>query len=160
MVVAKMWVSMSRNRARCSHSRSLRILLMLLSICLSLEASDACASSQLPCVCTFRSFDTHARSTIYLRLFHLNPCLCVKGMYPAPHIHQHLATANCEPQPGPHCEQWHGHHKSTRTCTMRSSEHAAHRPLMHSVSHRTLGSRSRRVCHSMSSMHAHLCAVL
>ena len=28
---------------------------------------------------------------------------------------------------------------------MRSSEHAAHRPLMHSVSHRTCGSRSRRV---------------
>ena len=36
----------------------------------------------------------------------------VKGMYPAPHIHEHLATANCEPQPGPHCEQWHGHHKA------------------------------------------------
>ena len=38
---------------------------------------------------------------------------------------------------------------------MRSSEHAAHRLLMHSVSHRTCGSRSRLVCHSMSSMHAH-----
>ena len=36
----------------------------------------------------------------------------VKGMYPAPHIHEHLATANCEPQPEPHCEQWHGHHKA------------------------------------------------
>ena len=42
----------------------------------------------------------------------------VKGMYPAPHIHEHLATANCvhphaqHEQPGAHCEQWHGHHKA------------------------------------------------
>ena len=39
--------------------------------------------------------------------------------------------------------------QSTRTCTMRSSEHAAHRPLMHIV-HIALvaqGSRSRLVCH-------------
>ena len=50
--------------------------------------------------------------------------------------------------------------QSTRTCTMRSSEHAAHRLLMHSVSHRTCGTRSRLVCYSMSSMHAHLCVVL
>ena len=44
--------------------------------------------------------------------------LNVKGMYPAPHIHEHLATANCvhphaqHEQPGAHCEQWHGHHKA------------------------------------------------
>ena len=42
----------------------------------------------------------------------------VKGMYPAPHIHEHLATANCvhlhaqHEQPGAHREQWHGHHKA------------------------------------------------
>ena len=42
----------------------------------------------------------------------------VKGMYPAPHIHEHLATANCvhlhaqHEQPGAHCEQWHGNHKA------------------------------------------------
>ena len=36
--------------------------------------------------------------------------------------------------------------QSTRTPTMRSSEHAAHRPLMHSV-HSHLGSRLPRVCH-------------
>ena len=42
----------------------------------------------------------------------------VKGMYPAPHIHEHLATANCvhlhaqHEQPGAHCEQWHGDHKA------------------------------------------------
>ena len=36
----------------------------------------------------------------------------VKGMYPAPHIHEHLATAYCHEQPEPHCEQWHGHHKA------------------------------------------------
>ena len=42
----------------------------------------------------------------------------VKGMYPAPHIHEHLVTANCvhlhaqHEQPGAHCEQWHGHHKA------------------------------------------------
>ena len=42
----------------------------------------------------------------------------VKGMYPAPHIHEHLATANCvhpdaqHEQSGAHCEQWHGHYKA------------------------------------------------
>ena len=42
----------------------------------------------------------------------------VKGMYPAPHIHEHLAMAICvhphaqHEQPGGHCEQWHGHHKA------------------------------------------------
>ena len=61
-------------------------------------------------------------------------------MCPAPHIHEHMATANCEPQPGPHCETMARTPQSTRTCTMRSSEHAAHRLLMHSVSHRTCGS--------------------
>ena len=35
----------------------------------------------------------------------------------------------------------------TRTRTTRSSEHTARRPLMHSVSHRTCGSRLPRVCH-------------
>ena len=46
----------------------------------------------------------------------LSPTGGVKGMYPAPHIHEHLATANCvhlhaqHEQPGAHCEQWHGHH--------------------------------------------------
>ena len=52
----------------------------------------------------------------------LSPTGGVKGMYPAPHIHEHLrytmATANCVhphaqlEQPGAHCEQWHGHHKA------------------------------------------------
>ena len=48
----------------------------------------------------------------------LSPTGGVKGMYPAPHIHEHLATANCvhphaqHEQPGAHCEQWHGHHKA------------------------------------------------
>ena len=36
----------------------------------------------------------------------------VKGIYPAPHIHEHLATANCEHQPGAHCEQLHEHHNA------------------------------------------------
>ena len=41
------------------------------------KASDACASSQLPCVCTLRSFDTHPRSTkVSLQLVHRSPCLC------------------------------------------------------------------------------------
>ena len=41
----------------------------------------------------------------------LSPTGGVKGMYPAPHIHEHLATANCvhlhaqHEQPGAHCEQ-------------------------------------------------------
>ena len=39
---------MSRHRACCSHTRSLRILLISLSLCLSLEASDACASPYFP----------------------------------------------------------------------------------------------------------------
>ena len=48
----------------------------------------------------------------------LSPTEGVKGMYPAPHIHEHLATANCvhlhaqHEQLGAHCEQWHGHHKA------------------------------------------------
>ena len=42
----------------------------------------------------------------------LSPTGSVKGMYPAPHIHEHMATANCEPQSGPHCGRWHGHHKA------------------------------------------------
>ena len=48
----------------------------------------------------------------------LSPTGGVKGMYLAPHIHEHLATANCvhphaqHEQPGAHCEQWHGHHKA------------------------------------------------
>ena len=33
-------------------------------------------------------------------------------MYPAPHIHEHLATANWHEQPGAHCERWHGNHKA------------------------------------------------
>ena len=62
MAVAKMLVSTSRHSARCSHSRSLRIRLISLSLCLSLEASDACASNQPLCVRTLNSFDTHPRS--------------------------------------------------------------------------------------------------
>ena len=52
------------------------------------------------------------------RLQLLSPTGSVKGMYPAPHIHEHLATANCvhphaqHEQPGAHCEQWHRHHKA------------------------------------------------
>ena len=42
----------------------------------------------------------------------LSPTGGVKGMYPAPLIHEHLATAYWHEQPGPHCEQWHGHHKA------------------------------------------------
>ena len=37
--------------------------------------------------------------------------------------------------------------QSTRTPTMRSSEHAAHRPLMHSVHTSHLWLKSRLVCH-------------
>ena len=76
MAVAKMRVSMSRHRACCSHPRSFWILLILLSLCFPFETSDVCASSQLPCVRTFRNFDTHPRSTkVSLRLVHRNPCL-------------------------------------------------------------------------------------
>ena len=90
----------------------------------------------------------------------------VKGMYPAPHIHEHLATANCvhlhaqHEQPGAHCEQWHGTPQCTLTRTLRSSEHARAPSVdAHVFTHRTCGSRSRLVCHSISSMHAHLCLV-
>ena len=60
-------------------------------------------------------------------------------MYPAPHIHEHLATANCvhphaqHEQPGATLRTMARTPQSTLTCTMRSSEHAAHRLLMHSV---------------------------
>ena len=91
------------------------------------------------------AYDVHTSLTFY-----------VKGIYPAPHIHEHLRytimatalrtpsriTSSClstlrlmtrTPQ-------------STRTPTMRSSEHAAHRPLMHSV-HIAPWLKSRLVCH-------------
>ena len=63
-----------------------------------------------------------------------------------------MATANCvhphaqHEQPGAHCEQLHGHHKSTLTCTMRSSEHAAHRLLMHMCSHIALVAQGLALC--------------
>ena len=86
----------------------------------------------------------------------LSPTGGVKGMNPAPHIHEHLRYTNMAtalrtpsrittsrlstlrlmartPQ-------------STRTCTMRSSEHAAHRPLMHSV-HIALLAQGLALCH-------------
>ena len=54
-------VSLARRRACFSASGSLRIL----------------SSNQRPCVRTFRSVDTHPRSTqVSLRLVHLNPYLC------------------------------------------------------------------------------------
>ena len=63
-----------------------------------------------------------------------------------------MATANCvHPQaqhekPGAHCEQWHGHHKSTLTCTMRSSEHAAHRLFDAQCSHIALVAQGLALC--------------
>ena len=47
-------------------SRSLRILLISLSLSLFREASDVCASSQLPYVRTFRSVDTHLEIRSFL----------------------------------------------------------------------------------------------
>ena len=83
----------------------------------------------------------------------------VKGMYPAPHIHEHLATAYWHEQPGAHCEQWHGHHKAhwRVQCAVLSTTRTVCWCTV--VTYRTCGSRSRPVCHSMSSMHAHLCDV-
>ena len=80
-------------------------------------------------------------------------------MYPAPHIHEHLATANWHEQPGAHCEQWHGHHKAhwRVQCAVLSTPRTVCWCTV--FTHRTCGSRSRLVCHSMSSMHAHLCLV-
>ena len=57
----------------------------------------------------------------------------VKGMYPAPHIHEHLATAKLRTSTWTTLRTMARTPRSTRTCTMRSSEHAAHRLLMHSV---------------------------
>ena len=90
----------------------------------------------------------------------LSPTGGVKGMYPAPHIHEHLATAYWHEQPGPHCEQWHGHHKAHRRvqCAVLSTPRTVCWCTV--FTHRTCGSRSRLVCHSMSSMHADLCVVL
>ena len=74
----------------------------------------------------------------------------VKGMYPAPHIHEHLATANCvHPQ---QLEPWSTLRtmartpQSTLTCTMRSSEHAAHRLLMHMCPHIALVAQGLALC--------------
>ena len=88
----------------------------------------------------------------------LHSC-CVKGMYPAPHIHEHMATAYWHEQPGAHCEQWHGHHKAhwRVQCAVLSTPRTVCRCTCVHTSHLWL--KSRPVCHSMSSMHAHLCVV-
>ena len=73
-------------------------------------------------------------------------------MYPAPHIHEHLATANCvhlhaqHEQPGAHLRTMARTPQSTLTCTMRSSEHAAHRLLMHMCSHIALVAQGLALC--------------
>ena len=58
MTVAETRVSMAQRRACCSHSHSLRILLISLLLLLFVEASDVCVCRQLPWVRTFRSVDT------------------------------------------------------------------------------------------------------
>ena len=58
-----------------------------------------------------------------------------------------------------HCEQWHGHHKAhwRVQCAVLSTPRTVCWCTV--FTHRTCGSRSRLVCHSISSMHAHLCLV-
>ena len=76
-----------------------------------------------------------------------------------------MATANCVhphaqlEQPGAHCEQWHGHHKAhwRVQCAVLSTPRTVCWCTCVHTSHLWL--KSRLVCHSMSSMHAHLCLV-
>ena len=76
-----------------------------------------------------------------------------------------MATANCvhphaqHEQPGAHCEQWHGHHKAhwrVQRAVLSTPRTVCRCTCVH-TSHLWL--KSRIVCHSISSMHAHLCLV-
>ena len=90
----------------------------------------------------------------------------VKGLNPAPHIHEHLrytimATALRTPSRITTSRlstlRWMTRTPSrTRTRTTRSSEHAARRPLMHSGLTSHLWLKIASCVSSMSSMHAHL----
>ena len=96
----------------------------------------------------------------------LSPTGGVKGINPAPHIHEHLRytimatalrtlsriTTSCLST-----LRWMTRTPSrTRTRTTRSSEHTARRPLMHSGLTSHLWLKIASCVSSMSSMHAHL----
>ena len=76
-----------------------------------------------------------------------------------------MATANCVhphaqlEHAWAHCEQWHEHHNAhwREHCAVLSTPRTVCRCTCVHTSHLWL--KSRPVCHSMSSMHAHLCLV-
>ena len=80
----------------------------------------------------------------------------VKGMYPAPHIHEHLRYTNgygkLRTSSRTTWTTWSTLRtvartpQSTLTCAMRSSEHAAHRLLMHMCSHIALLAQGLALC--------------
>ena len=86
----------------------------------------------------------------------LSPTGGVKGMYPALHIHEHLRYTNgygkLRTSSRTTWTTWSTLRtiartpQSTLTCTMRSSEHAAHRLLMHMCSHIALVAQGLALC--------------
>ena len=100
----------------------------------------------------------------------LSPTGGVKGMYPAPHIHEHFTIHKWLRQTAyifTHNLNNLEHIANNGTDTTKHTDvynaqfSARRAPSVdaHVFTHRTCGSRSRLVCHSMSSMHAHLCLV-
>ena len=100
----------------------------------------------------------HHVQSVFTALFILSfsSSFSVKGMYPAPHIHEHLRYTNgygkLRTSSRTTGTTWSTLRKmartpqSTLTCTMRSSEHAAHRLLMHMCSHIALVAQGLALC--------------